>query len=195
MALKENKWLSHDILNKMTEIMAHDILRTLTEEINCEFFSVILDETFQSSPEEHFVGFHETSTTTANTLFQLLSDVFMRFSLQLKKCRGQCCDGASNMSALKLVCERVCCNRSPEHNTCTAHLVNLVVHDVTQNIPACRSCMTLICELITLIGNSPKRFSWFQMFQGKESPSLKPLFPTRCTVRPLCNPLPQTTVR
>ena len=25
MALKENKWLSHDILNKMTEIMAHDI--------------------------------------------------------------------------------------------------------------------------------------------------------------------------
>lgn len=66
---------------------------------------------------------------------------------------------------------------------CIAHLVNLVVNDVAQNIPACRNFVTLIRELITLIRNSPKRLAWFQEFQGKEAPSLKPLCPTRWTVR------------
>lgn len=43
--------------------------------------------------------------------------------------------------------------------------------------------MTLILELITLTRNSPKRLAWFQMFQGKEATSLKPLCPTRWTVK------------
>ena len=52
LARKENKWLSHDILNEMTEIMAHDVLRTLIEEIKCEFFSAIMDETADISVRE-----------------------------------------------------------------------------------------------------------------------------------------------
>ena len=52
LARKENKWLSHDILNEMTEMMAHDVLRTLIEEIKCEFFSVIMDETADISVRE-----------------------------------------------------------------------------------------------------------------------------------------------
>lgn len=136
-------------------------------------------------PEEHFVGFYETSTTTANVLFQLLNDVLMRFSLPLQKCRGQCYDGASNMSGIKAGLQARVPEQEPraQYVHCTEHLVNLVVHDVAQNIPACRNFMTLIRELITLIRNSPKRLAWFQEFQGKEAPSLKPLCPTRWTVK------------
>jgi len=203
LARKESKWLSHDILNEMTEIMAHDVLRTLIEEIkSAEFFSVIMDETTDITvkeqvsicfrvvtenlePEELFVGFYETSKTTADALFQLLKDVLMRFSLPIGKCRGQCYDGASNVSGIRTGLQARVQEQEPRalYIHCTAHVVNLVVHDVAQNIPACRNFMALIRDMITLIRNSPKRLTWFQEFQGKEAPSLRPLCPTRWTVK------------
>ncbi|KAL2092995.1 hypothetical protein ACEWY4_010307 [Coilia grayii] len=202
LARTENKWLSHDILNEMTEIMAHDVLRTLIGEIQSDFYSVIMDETADIAvreqvsicfrivsdnlePEEHFVGFYETSTTTADALFQLLNDVLMRFALPLKKCRGQCYDGASNMSGVKAGLQARVLEQEPQaqYVHCTAHLMNLVVHDVAQSIPACRNFMSIIRELIALIRNSPKRLAWFREFQGAESPALRPLCPTRWTVK------------
>lgn len=112
---------------------------------------------------------------------QLLNDVLIRFSLPLLKYIGQCYDGASNMSAIKAgLLEQV---PRAQYVHCTALPMNLVVHDVAQNIPACRNFMTPIRESITLIRNSPKRLAWFQMCQGKEAPSLKPLCLMHWTVK------------
>lgn len=185
----EHKWLSHDILNEMTEIMAHDVLRTLLEEIKSNFYSVIMDETADISvreqvsicfrivsddlePEEYFVGFYATSSTTADALFQLLKDALARFALPLNKCRGQCYDGASNMAGVKSGLQARVLEQDPraQYVHCTAHLMNLIVHDVAQSIPACRNFMSLIRELITLFRNSPKRLAWFKEFQGTEAP-------------------------
>ncbi|KAK7925889.1 hypothetical protein WMY93_008199 [Mugilogobius chulae] len=202
LAQKENKWLSHDILNEMIEIMAHDVLRTLLKEIkSAEFFAVILDETSDITvkeqvsiclrfinddlePEEVFVGFYETASTTADALFQLLQDALIRLSLPFSKCRGQCYDGASNVSGVRNGLQARVQQIEPraQYTHCTAHVLNLVVHDVTENIVTCRNFMTLIRDLITLIRNSPKRLAWFQQFQRKDSPSLRPLCPTRWTL-------------
>ena len=198
----EYKWLSHDILNEMTEIMAHDVLRTLLGEIRSGFYSVIMDETADISireqvsicfrvvsddlePEEYFVGFYETSTTTADALFQLLKDALARFGLPLDRCRGQCYDGASNMSGVKSGLQARVLEQEPraQYVHCTAHLMNLIVQDVAQSIPACRNFMSIIRDLITLIRNSPKRLAWFKEFQGTEAPQLRPLCPTRWTVK------------
>lgn len=203
LARKESKWLSHDIPNEMMEIMAHDVLRTLLEEIkSAEFFSVIMDETADITvkeqvsicfrvvtenlePEELFVGFYETSKTTADTLFCLLNDVLVRFSLPIIKCRGQCYDGASNVSGIRTGLQARVQEKEPRalYIHCTAHVVNLVVQDVTKNITVCRNFMVLIRDMITLIRNSPKRLSWFKEFQNKDAPSLRPLCPTRWTVK------------
>lgn len=84
LARQENKWLSHDILNEMIEMMAHDVLRKLIGEVkSAGVFSVIMDETTDTvkeqlsvclryvtenlEPEERFLGFYETSKTTADT--------------------------------------------------------------------------------------------------------------------------------
>ncbi|XP_063747545.1 zinc finger MYM-type protein 1-like [Eleginops maclovinus] len=202
LARKESKWLSHDILNEMTEIMAHDVMRTLIGEIkSAEFFSVIMDETADITvkeqvsicfrfvtedlePEELFLGFYQTSKTTAETLFQLLKDVLVRFSLPVSKCRGQCYDGASNVSGIRTGLQARMRELEPraQYIHCTAHVMNLVVHDVAQNIPPCRNFMVLIRDMVTLIRNSPKRLTWFQEFQGKDASSLKPLCPTRWTM-------------
>lgn len=53
LARNESKWLSHDILNEMTELFAHDVLRTLIEEIKrAEFFSIIMDDTADITVKE-----------------------------------------------------------------------------------------------------------------------------------------------
>lgn len=63
LARNESKWLSHDILNEMTELFAHDVLRTL-KYINkkikrAEFFSIIMDETADITVKEQVaVCFH-----------------------------------------------------------------------------------------------------------------------------------------
>ena len=66
---------------------------------------------------------------------------------------------------------------------CTAHVLNLVVQDVAQNIPLCICFLSIVRELITLIRDSPKRLAWFKQYQDKDAPSLRPLCPTRWTVK------------
>ena len=200
---KEYKWLSHDVLNEMAEIMAHDVLRTLTKEIqSAECFSVMADETADITvkeqvsicirfvndnleTEEYFLGFYETSKTSAETLFRLLKDVLTRLALPVSKCRGQCYDGAANMAGVRTGLQARMLELEPRalYVHCTAHVLNLVVQDVAQNIPTCVLFLGIVRELITLIRDSPKRLAWFKEFQDKESPSLRPLCPTRWTVR------------
>lgn len=92
-------------------------------------------------PEEFVIGFYETSKTIADALYQLLKDVQMRFSLPML-----CYNDASNMSGVKAGLQTCVLEQESraQYIHCTAHLVNLVVHDVAQNIPACRNFMALI---------------------------------------------------
>ncbi|CAL9706391.1 unnamed protein product [Knipowitschia caucasica] len=202
LAQKESKWLSHEILNEMIEIMSHGVLRTLLKEVkDADFFAVMLDETAditvkehvsiclrfvtdELQPEEIFVGFYETASTTAEALFQLLQDALIRFSLPLNKCRGQCYDGASNVSGIRNGLQARVQTIEPraQYTHCTAHVLNLVAHDVTENNLSCRNFMSLIRDLVTLIRQSPKRLFWFQQIQTKDSPALRPLCPTRWTM-------------
>nr|XP_014353666.1 PREDICTED: zinc finger MYM-type protein 1-like [Latimeria chalumnae] len=96
------RWISHDIVNEMIEIVAHDVLRTLMKEIHkAGFFSIIMDETADISvreqvsicfhivnknldTEEIFFGFYNTSDTTSQALYTLLKDVLLRFDFPLK---------------------------------------------------------------------------------------------------------------
>jgi len=53
LAHQENKWLSHDILNEMIEMMAHDFLRKLIREVqSAGVFAVIMNETTDISVKE-----------------------------------------------------------------------------------------------------------------------------------------------
>lgn len=148
LAHNESKRLSHNIVN---ELFAHDVLWSLIEEIRrAEFFAIIMDETaditfkeqvsvcFCIVPEcleieELFIGFYRTTTTTTteDTLFEMLKDVLLRLSLPIKNCRGQCYDGASNMSGIQNGLQARVKEEEPRalYIHCMAHLMNLVVQD------------------------------------------------------------------
>uniref|UniRef100_H3B1Z5 TTF-type domain-containing protein n=1 Tax=Latimeria chalumnae TaxID=7897 RepID=H3B1Z5_LATCH len=188
------RWMSHDIVNEMIEIMAHDILRTLMKEIHeAGFFSIIMDETADISvreqvsvclrivnkdldTEERFFGFYNTSSTTSQALYTLLKDVL---------CRGQCYDGAANVAGCRRGLQALVQEDEPRavYVHCLTHTVNLVVQDVAQNIAACRNFLTLIRELISLAKSSPKRLAWFKEFQRADKETLRSFCPTRWTLR------------
>ena len=83
--------------------------------INAGYYGIILDETsdvankeqvsicFQVVQEnflieELFFGFYQTSITSSDVIYAIVKDVLLRFQFSINKCRGQCYDGAANVS-------------------------------------------------------------------------------------------------
>ena len=69
---------------------------------------------------------------------------------------------------------------------CFAHYVNLCLQDSCRQLKPLRDAMDLVKEKASLITNSPKRQVIFEKIQsnfGASNISVKPLCPTRWTVR------------
>ena len=58
-----------------------------------------VDNSFDA--HEEFIGLYKVDETSANTITNALSDVLQRMNLSVSNCRGQCYDGASNMSGVR----------------------------------------------------------------------------------------------
>ena len=97
--------------------MSLSLLRDIAECIQkAEFFTVMADkctdisnhgqltdcfrwvDSFQVEVHEEFIGLHEMSDITADTIVAALHDCVLRLNLNWSRCRGQCFKGASNMT-------------------------------------------------------------------------------------------------
>ena len=50
---------------------------------------------------EDFIGLYKTESIESPSLVSIIKDVLLRMNLKLKYCRGQCYDGASNMTGVR----------------------------------------------------------------------------------------------
>ena len=112
----QQTFLSPDIQYQIQRQLAHTVLRQLTAEVaGAQFFSVMVDETTDNTQreqlsicvryvtdnltaEELFVGLYHAESTTGEVLARLIQDALQRLQLPITGLRGQCYDGASNMS-------------------------------------------------------------------------------------------------
>ena len=96
------------------------MLQSITKELqNSPFLTVMADETADCSNKEQvtivvrhvaenlevheeFLGFFPVKSTDATTLTNIIKKVFEDQELSLQRLRGQCYDGASAMSGIKL---------------------------------------------------------------------------------------------
>ena len=109
------KHVSHEIQNEIIKMLAFEVLRGVIADIQARLFTVIVDETADVTQHEQmsvciryvdndlnstedFIGFYQIESTSANTLFSVLNDSLLRLGLSWSDCRGQCYDGAANMS-------------------------------------------------------------------------------------------------
>ncbi|CAG9814688.1 unnamed protein product [Phaedon cochleariae] len=114
----------------------------------------------------------------------------------IHNCRGQCYDGASNVSGHINGLQQKIRNVEPRaiYVHCLAHNLNLVAQDAMRVTPQVRDFLVTMRELIILVTKSPKRLAWFERLQRdaviteNEHPKenlkkLKPFRPTRWCVR------------
>lgn len=190
----------------MISLLSKCVQKNLIGQIkNCKYYSIILDETTDSSCKEQvsicfrivdkklnvfelFLGFFETKFTDAATLYSLLTNVLSQFELDLSDCRGQCYDGAANVSGHITGLQKRINNVEPRalYVHCSAHTLNLVVQDSMMTVERSRDFLVLLKSLIVFVRNSPKRQSIFNDLQVENnlpSKSLRPFCPTRWCMR------------
>lgn len=196
------QWLSHDVQNEMLDMMGQDVLRHIVSKIKqATYFTVMIDESADISVteqvsvclrtvddrlniDEDFVGLYCTESTDSETLYNLVLDVFTRFDIDIHKCRGQCFDGASNVSGVHTGLQARLRTDEPRalFVHCYAHSLSLVLQDAIKNISVCRDVLNMMRDLITFVRSSPKRLAWFTSLQT-ENVNLRPFCPTRWTLR------------
>ena len=199
------KYMSHEIINEVIEIMAHELLRGIISNVKCaNYFALIVDETQDVSRieqlsvsirwvdnsfniHEDFAGLMAVEKMDGASLASLLKDVLLRCDLPLNQCRGQAYDGAANMSGcFNGVASRLRSEvKAALYVHCTAHCLNLCLQDCARKCSCVRDALGLVMEISNIIRNSPKRLASFKTIQKElcpNSPDLKPLCPTRWTV-------------
>ena len=170
-------YISKTIQNEMITTVGAIIVNNLSQEIrDSKYFSIMSDEAADISNKENlsvvirfldstktvreeFVGFYlcEDGTTGA-AIKDLIIGAVADLGLSMDDCRGQCYDGAGNMSgrlngASSLI--------RAEHDKaiyvhCMNHRLNLCVADTCQ-LPLVRNMMDVVRKISEFFDNSPKR--------------------------------------
>jgi len=142
-------------------LMGNDVIRQVLNVIQkSPYFSIIVDETTDVSTKEQvsmclrylesdlnisekFLGMYKVSSTTGETLTQVIIDVLTRCNLSVDKLRGQCYDGASNMSGTFTGVQARIQQMQPRalYVHCTAHSLNLALHETTSEVPYIRDSL------------------------------------------------------
>ncbi len=183
---------SHGIQNEIIDIVAKEIITTILPP-KCSYFSIIADETTDSSKSEQvciviryideelnihekFVGFFDTDSTTAISLSKLILEVLDSFGLDCKiKMVGQCYDGAANMggirNGLQTKIREVADKALYVH--CYAHQLNLALQHSFDNIPKARNCLNTLNSLHDFIEGSAKRHAMFQSIQATSGEEIR----------------------
>jgi hypothetical protein len=195
-----------DVQNELLQIMAHAILRDITSTIReAKYYSLIVDETADISgieqvslclryvddnfcPHEAFLGLYQTANTTADAITSLILDSLTRFGLSLDNLRGQCYDGAANMSGINKGVQAKLSEKQPlaVYVHCANHSLNLALQDTTKSVQLIRDCLQMVNDIGVLIRDSPKRLQHFADIAVANDASCsapRPLCPTRWSVR------------
>lgn len=207
--LNKGNYLSPQIVNEQIKIFAHCLQRRLLEDIRkAGWFAILCDETTDISKKEQLclaarwvdenyeiyedpLAMIQVDKTDAKTLTDAIEDALIRFMLPLEKCRGQGFDGAANMSGhLSGVAARI---KAKEPRAlfvhCFGHCTNLALQDITKQCACIRDALDLAADISRLIMSSAQRYALFQKIKVDVSDTahgLRPLCPTRWTVRTAC---------
>ena len=137
---------------------------------------------------EDCVGLYATDRTDASTIAKLILDLLVRFNLPVKNCRGQCYDGAANMAGRRAGVATKIKQVEPRalYIHCMGHSLNLAVQDTCRSVSIVSEALDTVLELSKIFKYSAKKKSMLLQVKSElapDSPGLKPLCPTRWTVR------------
>jgi hypothetical protein len=169
------KMTSKTIQNEVIAVIGNVIRNEILHEVKqAMFFSIIADEVtdvsskeqlslciryvYNNSISEVFLDFIEMDRITGAALAKAILDRLALWNLPLSHLRGQCYDGASNMSGARAGCKSIILNNAPKalYVHCAAHKLNLAIVSGCK-IRLFRSTEGTIGEIARFFNFSPKR--------------------------------------
>ena len=194
--------IQNEMLQMMGKALLHSVLKGVRED---KEFSIIVDETTDCSTKEQvsitvrsvgkqfdvkeqFLGLYETTSTTSETLTDIIKDPLVRCSLSLDHLRGQCYDGASNMKGVHSGVQARIYAIQPlaVYIHCCNHSLNLALQDTARAVPQLRDALQWVHDAAKILNTSKGRNDFLEIVNDLEDipmMTLKTLCPTRWTVR------------
>ena len=187
MKKKTDTYLSHDIQDELLFLMSSHILRNLSKKI-CDSgcFTLMCDECTDISNKEQlticirwvdenlhdhdsFIGLYQVNDITSETLTNSIKDALLQVQIDLSMCRGQCYDGASNMSGVKhgVAAQITSTEKRAVYMHCYAHALNLAVGYTVKQSKVCCEALEIDYEISKLIKFSPKRNASFNVIKAQ----------------------------
>ncbi len=142
----------------------------------------------QLEVHEEFLGLYEVENIESKSLVRVVKDCLLRHNISITKMRGQCYDGASNMTGSRNGVSTVILEQQPTafYTHCYGHSLNLAVSDTMKHSQTMKRALDTTCEVTKLIKDSPRRDSLFRKMKEDitpGNPGIRVLCPTRWTVR------------
>ena len=136
---------------------------------------------------EEFIGLYEVESIEASSLFFVVKDVLVRLNLTWEKARGQCYDGASNMSGKRSGLAKRITDEQPKvyFTHCYGHSLNLAACSMIRRSKVMKKALESTQEKTLLVKYSPRRENLFKHIKDEiapTSPGVRVLCPTRWTV-------------
>ncbi|XP_011409130.1 PREDICTED: zinc finger MYM-type protein 1-like [Amphimedon queenslandica] len=181
---KTMKHTSHQIEDKMLNLIAQEILQSIAQDwSNSSFVSIMADETTDISNHEQlvivirwiakdfivheeFIGLYELSVTDSATMVKVILGVLTRLNLSVSKVSGQCYARASLMSEIKPgVTKRILELESRAiYIQCYGHALNLAAGDTIKRSKVMLNALDTTRDITKLVESSPKCEAIFQEF-------------------------------
>ena len=142
---------------------------------------------------ENFIGLYQVDNITSDTLTTAIKDALSQVHIELSLCRGQCYDGASNMSGAKndVATQILRDEKRAIYIHCYADSLNLAVGCTIKQSKLCCEALEVAIEICKLIKFSPKREAAFNTIKEQITQDnsqcvtvgIRTFCPTRWTVR------------
>ena len=189
-ATNRAKYTSPTIQNELISILREQIRESIVNQIpfDAPYFSILADEVTDVSNREQlslvirfvdsdgniheeFLGFQNLQRITGEAIASSILDTLPQWNLDIKNCRGQGYDGASNMSSSRRGTQALIREKSPKavYTHCRAHCLNLtIVYSCDQ--PLIRNMLGTFNEVCNFFKYSPKRNKFLLVVIEKETP-------------------------
>jgi len=168
---RTTKYTSHEVQNDLLKVMALNILRSVAVRLyDAMFFTIMADEKTDASNREQVTiilrwiddtdfSVHEefVGCTDSNTLVSIIKDALVRLNLPLSKARGQCYDGAANMSGIRngVAAQLSKGEARAVYTHCYGHSLNLAAADTIKSSRVMKSALDTTHEISKLVKYSP----------------------------------------
>lgn len=163
-----SKLIKNRISKEINEAGMYSIQIDTTQDISVQDQCAVIVRYVNNSINERLLSIVSVESSTGEAFYSIIKEILLKNNLDIKKCIGNSTDGASNMQGKYRGFSAHMVETIPEHVHvwCYAHILNLVICDITQSSIAAASLFNLLNSIAIFIRESYIRMNIWNTFNN-----------------------------